>query len=30
LTGAIYPNAEGEKNVEIDFGREDIKSGFRR
>jgi hypothetical protein len=27
---AVYPNAEGEKNVEIDFGREDIKGGFRR
>jgi hypothetical protein len=30
LMAAVYPNAEGEKNVEIDFGREDIKSGFRR
>jgi hypothetical protein len=30
LIAAIYPNTEGEKNVEIDFSREDIKSGFRR
>ena len=30
VMGAIYPNTEGEKNVEIDFGREDIRSGFRR
>jgi hypothetical protein len=30
LMGAIYPNTEGEKNVEVDFGRDDIKSGFRR
>jgi len=30
LMTAVYPNAEGEKNVEIDFSREDIKSGFRR
>lgn len=26
----VYPNTEGEKNVEIDFSKEDIKSGFRR
>jgi hypothetical protein len=30
LMGAIYPNVEGEKNVDVDFGREDIRSGFRR
>ena len=30
VMGAIYPNTEGEKNVEIDFSKEDIKSGFRR
>lgn len=30
LMKTVYPNTEGEKNVEFDFTKEDIKSGFRR
>jgi hypothetical protein len=30
VLGVVYPNIEGEKVVEIEWGREDVKSGFRR
>jgi hypothetical protein len=30
VLGAVYPNVEGEKVVEIEWGREDVRSGFRR
>lgn len=30
LTSAVYPNMEGEKSVDVDFSREDVRSGFRR
>ncbi|KAK5156759.1 hypothetical protein LTS14_004972 [Recurvomyces mirabilis] len=30
LIGTVYPPTEGEKNVEVDFSREDVKAGFRR
>ena len=30
LVGRVYPVTEGEKSVEVDFGREDVKAGFRR
>lgn len=30
LVASVYPNAEGEKSVEVEFGREDVRGGFRR
>lgn len=30
LIGAVYPPTESEKPVELDFTREDVRSGFRR
>lgn len=30
LVKEVYPITEGEKNVEIDFSRNDIQAGFRR
>jgi hypothetical protein len=28
--GLIYPSVEGEKVVEVEWGREDVKNSFRR
>lgn len=30
LMAVVYPPAEGDKNVELEFTREDIRSAFRR